>query len=141
MLRTRWLASLTLSVCVLIPAAAFAEARNFKVTTDKTVDASSLESIVRDVIAHAGAKTNDEKAGWKCRYLGWPGHTTIEVFYDGRWHYLDVFLKCYYWSKDKSHIASQEEIANDPSIVLNAPQEGRAARQNLCCGDLPADVV
>src|SRR5262245_55613211 len=35
---------------------------DFKVTTDHTVDASSLESIVRDVFRLSGAKTNDEKA-------------------------------------------------------------------------------
>lgn len=167
---------------------------NFKVTTDRTVDATSLESIVREATALAGARTNDEKAiaiyeylhntifhhayptehapqsvgplkvinaygwaqcggqhtvlkalyetaGWKCRYLGWPGHTTVEVFYDGYWHYFDVFLKVYFWTKDKSHVASQGEIANDPSIVLDAVKDGRAARQHLCCGDLPADVV
>lgn len=177
-----------------LQAQAFAEVHNFKVTTDKTVDATSLESIVRDVWARSGAKTNDEKAiaiyeylhntifhhaypierapqsvgplkainaygwslcggqhtilkalyeaaGWKCRYLGWPGHTTIEVNYDGKWHYFDVFLKCYFWSKDKSHVASQEEIANDPSIVLDAVKDGRAARQHLCCGDTQADVI
>jgi hypothetical protein len=173
---------------------AFADGKGVKVTTDRTVDASSLESIVRDVFARSGAKTDDEKAialyeylhntifhwayateaspqsvgplklinvygwglcggqhtvlkalyetaGWKCRYVGWPGHTTIEVEYGGRWHYLDVFLKCYYWSKDRSHVASEEEIANDPSIVLDAVKEGRAARQNLCCGDEPQGVV
>jgi hypothetical protein len=166
----------------------------FVVTTDRTVDSSSLETIVRDVLRISGARTNDEKAialyeylhqaifhracpvegkpqtvgplkmlnvygwslcgsqhtalkalyetaGWKCRYLGWPGHSTIEVFYDGRWHYLDVFLKCYFWSKDKTHITSQEEIAADPSIVLDAVKEGRAAPQHLCCGDSPEDVV
>jgi hypothetical protein len=166
----------------------------FKVTTDQSIDASSLETIVKEVIERSGAKTNDEKAiaiyeylhnsifhhayatekapqsvgplkvlnaygwglcggqhtvmkalyetaGWECRYVGWPGHTTVEVKYDGKWHYFDVFLKCYYWSKDKSHIASQEEIAADPSIVLDAVKDGRAARQNLCCGDEPAGVV
>jgi hypothetical protein len=173
---------------------ALAEARGFKVTTDKTIDASSLELIVKQVIERSGAKSNDEKAialyeylhaaifhwayptekspqsvgplklinaygwglcggqhtvlkalfetaGWECRYVGWPGHTTVEVKYDGKWHYFDVFLKCYYWSKDKSHVVSQEEIANDPSIVLDAVKDGRAARQNLCCGDSPQDVV
>jgi len=65
-----------------------------------------------------------------------PGNSTIEVFCDDRWHYLDVFLKCYFWTKDKSHLANQEEIAADPSIVLNAVKEGRAARQHLCCGDV-----
>src|SRR5947207_148604 len=44
-------------------------------------------------------------------------------------------------TKDKSHVASQEEIANDPSIVLDAVREGRAARQHLCCGDTQADVI
>jgi hypothetical protein len=82
-----------------------------------------------------------ETAGWKCRYVGWPGHTTIEVFYDGRWHYFDTFLKCYYWSKDKKYVVSQGDIAADPSLVLNAVKEGRAARENLCCGDSPEDVV
>lgn len=177
-----------------LPATAFAEVRGFKITTDRTIDASSLESIVKQVIDRSGAKTNDEKAialyeylhqaifhrqyptepaplsvgplkvvnvygwslcggqhtvlkalfetaGWECRYVGWPGHTTVEVKYDGRWHYFDVFLKCYYWSKDRAHIASQEEIADDPSIVLDAVKEGRAPRHNLCCGDAPADVV
>lgn len=178
-------------VFVLSAAASIrAEVHGFKVTTDRTIDNSSLESIVRDVIARSGAKTNDEKAialyeylhqaifhyaypteqkpqsvgplkvinvygwglcggqhtvlkalfetaGWKCRYVGWsnPGHTTIEVFYDDRWHYFDVFLKCYYWTRDRKHIASQEEIAADPSIVRDAVKEGRAARQQLCCGD------
>ena len=171
-------------------------AGNFKVTTDRSVDASSLETIVQSVIARSGAKTNDEKAvaiyewlhqaifhgayatepepqsvgplkllhvygwglcggehtvlkalfetvGWECRYVGWsdPGHTTIEVKYDGRWHYLDVFLKCYFWSKDRSHIASQEEIAADASIVLDAVKDGRAAREHLCCGDSAEGVV
>ncbi len=171
-----------------------AKVNGFKVTTDQTIDASSLQTIVQQVVARSGAKTNDEKAiaiyeylhhtifhwaypaepapqtvgplkvlnvygwslcggehailkalyeaaGWEGRYVLWPGHETIEVKYDGRWHYFDVFLKCYYWSKDRTHVVSQEEIANDPSIVLNALKEGRAARQNLICGDLAEDVV
>ncbi|MGE3805584.1 MAG: transglutaminase domain-containing protein [Gemmataceae bacterium] len=171
-----------------------AGARDVKVTTDQTIDNSSLEAIVRDVFARSGAKTNDEKAialyeylhqaiflyaypteskpqsvgplkminvygwglcggqhtvlkalfetaGWKCRYVGWDGHTTIEVYYDDRWHYFDVFLKCYYWSKDKSHVVSQDEIAADASIVRDAVKEGRAARQNLCCGDTIDGVI
>jgi hypothetical protein len=175
---------------------ALAEVKGYKITTDKTVDPGSLETIVRQAIERASARTNDEKAialyeylhntifhwaypteaapqsvgplkvinvygwglcggqhtvlkalfesaGWECRYVGWsnPGHTTIEVKYDGKWHYFDVFLKCYYWSKGKGHIVSQEEIAADPSLVLDAVKEGRAARQNLCCGDAPEGVV
>ena len=177
-------------------ASALGAVANFKVTTDQSIDATSLESIVQQVVARAGARSSDEKAiaiyewlhntifhwaypteaapqsvgplkvinvygwglcggqhtvlkalyetaGWPCRYVGWsnPGHTTVEVQYDGRWHYFDVFLKCYFWTKDKSHVASQEEIAADPSIVLDAVKEGRAARQHLCCGDAAEDVV
>ena len=33
-----------------------------RVTTDRCVDTSSLDSIVRDVVRLSGAKTNDEKA-------------------------------------------------------------------------------
>ncbi|HXG61749.1 MAG TPA: hypothetical protein VNO22_10255 [Planctomycetota bacterium] len=168
-----------------------------KVTTDRTVDTSSLESIVRDVVRLADAATNDEKAialhtwlhhtifhapypvetppqsvgplkvikvygwglcggqhtvlkalfetaGWKVRYRGWsnPGHTTIEVFYDGRWHYFDVFLKCYYWTRDRKTIAGQDDIKEDPGIVREAPQEGRVPPDHyLCCGDDPEGVV
>ena len=39
-----------------------AAVENFKVTTSHSVDATSLENIVRDVAAQADAKTNDEKA-------------------------------------------------------------------------------
>ncbi|MCW8132277.1 MAG: hypothetical protein KIS92_18160 [Planctomycetota bacterium] len=182
------------ATALLMHAAAFGAADGFKITTDKTVDSSSLESIVADAVRLAGAKTNDEKAiaiheylhhaifhwayatekapqsvgplklinvygwglcggqhtvlkalfetqGWPCRYVGWPGHTTIEVQYDGKWHYFDTFLKCYYWTKDKSHVAGQEEIAKDPSIVLDAVKDGRASPENLCCGDSPEGVV
>ena len=181
---------------LLAPLPLRAAAENFKVSTDRSVDTTSLESIVRDVTARAGAKTNDEKAialfdwlheaifhhayptekdpqsvgplkvlnvygwglcggqhtvlkalyetaGWECRYVGWsdPGHTTIEVKYDGRWHYLDVFLKCWFWSRDRTHVVSQEEIAADPSLVLDAVTDGRAARSHLCCGDTPEGII
>lgn len=166
-----------------------------RITTDRTVDTSSLESIVKDVIRLADAKTNDEKAiaihtwlhhaifhnaypvekspqsvgplkairvygwglcggqhtvlkalfetaGWKVRYRGWDGHTTIEVFYDERWHYFDVFLKCYYWTKDKKTVAGQDDINADPSIVLDAEKEGRIPKDHyLCCGDDAKGVV
>ena len=92
---------------------------------------------------HTVLKALYETAGWECRYVGWsnPGHTTIEVKYDGKWHYLDVFLKCYFWSKDKGHIVSQEEIAADASLVMDAVKDGRAAPSHLCCGDGPEGII
>jgi len=91
---------------------------------------------------HTVLKSLFETAGWKVRYRGWDGHTTIEVFYDERWHYFDVFLKCYYWTKDKKTIAGQDDINADPSIVLDAEKEGRIPKDHyLCCGDDAKGVV
>lgn len=166
-----------------------------KWTTDRTVDTSSLETIVRDVVRLSGATTNDQKAvalhtwlhhaifhcaypvekapqsvgplkvikvygwglcggqhtvlkalfetaGWTVRYRGWDGHTTVEVFYDDRWHYFDVFLKCYYWTKDRKTVAGQDDINADPSLVLDAVKDGRVPRDHyLCCGDTAEGVV
>jgi len=52
---------------------ALADTKGVKVTTDRTIDASSLESIVKDVYARSGAKTDDEKAIAIYEYL----HRTI----------------------------------------------------------------
>jgi hypothetical protein len=67
-----------------------------------------------------------EAAGYRWRYRGWsnPGHTTVEVFYNGRWHYLDTFLKFYCWMPDPQApdgrtIASQEDIKAQPSLVTD----------------------
>ena len=186
-----------IAALTLLTAARLQAQEDLRVTTDRTVDTRSLESIVADVVRFAGARTNDEKAiaihdwlhhtifhcayptekspqsvgplkvlnvygwglcggqhtvlkslfetaGWKVRYRGWsnPGHTTIEVQYDGRWHYFDTFLKCYFWMKDRKTIAGQDDIVKDPSIVLDALKEGRAPRNHfLCCGDTAEGVV
>ena len=70
-----------------------------------------------------------EAAGYKWRYRGWssPGHTTVEVFYGGRWHYLDTFLKFYVWMPDPQGaggrtIAGQEDIKANPSLVTDGFQ-------------------
>ncbi|MBI1247864.1 hypothetical protein GC197_08435 [bacterium] len=59
--------------------------------------------------------------GWEWRFVGWPGHTTVEVFYDGRWHYLDVFLKFYAWMPDPQN-PSRRTIAGEADLAAN-PQE------------------
>jgi hypothetical protein len=63
-------------------------------------------------------------AGWKWRYVGWsdPGHTTVEAFYGGSWHYLDVFLRFYAWRPDPAAsngrtIASQADLRASPAIL------------------------
>ncbi len=61
-------------------------------------------------------------AGFDWRYLGWPGHTTVECGYDGKWHYFDTFLKCYTWRADADApggrtVASQEDIRKNPDLI------------------------
>jgi hypothetical protein len=65
-----------------------------------------------------------EAAGYPWRYRGWsnPGHTTVEIFFGGRWHYLDTFLKFWVWAPDPAQpgrwtIASQEDIRARPELV------------------------
>lgn len=75
---------------------------------------------------HAEQSALWREMGWKWRFVGWPGHTTVEAFYDGRWHYLDVFLKFYAWMPDPNApggrtIAGQDDLAANPQeLVLDA---------------------
>lgn len=64
--------------------------------------------------------------GWPWRYVGWsnPGHTTVEAFYDGRWHYLDVFLRYYTWmplptAPGGRTIAGEEDIRANPALITD----------------------
>ena len=75
---------------------------------------------------HAVQASLWREMGWKWRFVGWsdPGHTTVEVFYDGRWHYFDVFLKFYAWTPDPKApggrtVASQADIAANPALVTD----------------------
>ena len=72
---------------------------------------------------HAEQSALWRELGWNWRFVGWPGHTTVEAFYDGRWHYLDVFLKFYAWMPDPQHpgrrtIAGQDDLAANPKALL-----------------------
>jgi len=63
-----------------------------------------------------------EAAGFDTRFIGWHGHTTVECRYDGRWHYFDTFLKCYFWRPQADApggrtVASQADVAADAKIV------------------------
>ncbi len=72
---------------------------------------------------HAEQSALWRELGWEWRVVGWPGHTTVEAFYDGRWHYLDVFLKFYAWMPDPNHpgrrtIAGEDDLAANPQELL-----------------------
>jgi len=64
--------------------------------------------------------------GWGWRFVGWDGHTTVEANYDGKWHYLDAFLKFYAWKSDPSApggrtIAGEDELtARSDELIKNA---------------------
>jgi hypothetical protein len=107
--------------------------------------------------------------GWRWRYVGWsnPGHTTVEAEYDGRWHYLDSFLKFYAWmpapgAPGGRTIAGEDDIRAHPELVTDGlvfdrargvyyhtgnrfeNRDGKAnwrAPSFLCCGDEPAGIL
>lgn len=117
---------------------------------------------------HAEQSALWRELGWNWRFVGWPGHTTVEAQYDGRWHYLDVFLKFYAWMPDPGRpggrtIAGQDDLAANPrelvldAFTLDPARKVVYARGNefdlrgdkanwqapafLTCGDALADVV
>jgi len=107
--------------------------------------------------------------GWPWRYVGWsdPGHTTVEVQYDARWHYLDVFLKYYTWMPDANArggrtIAGEDDLKAIPALVTDGLEfdqargvyyhkgdrfenvNGKAnwrAPSFLSCGDTPDGIL
>ncbi|RJS85136.1 hypothetical protein CW706_02155 [Candidatus Bathyarchaeota archaeon] len=49
---------------------------------------------------------------------GYPyGHSTTEVFYDGKWHLLDGDENVFYLLRDNKTVASEEDIVRDPDLV------------------------
>ena len=115
---------------------------------------------------HAVESALWREAGWEHRFVGWNGHTTVEAKYDGRWHYLDVFLKFYAWQPDGQGgrtIASQDELtknaetliknafvldrvrgcvyAKDNPFVINGEHANWRAAAFLACGDTLEDVI
>jgi hypothetical protein len=64
--------------------------------------------------------------GWGWRFVGWNGHTTVEANYDGKWHYLDAFLKFYAWKPDPDAqggrtIAGEDELTSrSEELIANA---------------------
>ena len=76
---------------------------------------------------HATQSALWRELGWNWRFVGWrsPGHTTVEAEYDGKWHYLDVFLKFYAWRPDASApggrtIAGEQDLKKDLPGLVNA---------------------
>ncbi len=117
---------------------------------------------------HAQQSALWRELGWKWRFVGWDGHTTVEAQYDNQWHYLDVFLKFYAWKPDPNApngrtIASQDDLTRDSQTLISDAfvlDKGRGAvyaKDNqfemiggkpnwtatafLTCGDTLKDVI
>jgi hypothetical protein len=70
---------------------------------------------------HAEESALWRQLGWDWRFVMWDGHETVEAKYDGRWHYLDVFLKFYAWMPDGKGgrtIAGEDDLNNNASALL-----------------------
>ncbi|HYF52261.1 MAG TPA: hypothetical protein VEJ63_22830 [Planctomycetota bacterium] len=57
------------------------------------------------------------EAGFPARQFGVPGHSLCEVFYDGRWHILDVDMWTWFRTPE-GHIASAYELATNASQLI-----------------------
>ncbi len=105
--------------------------------------------------------------GWGWRFVGWDGHTTVEAQYDGKWHYLDIFLKFYAWMPDGKGgrtIAGEDDLTsrskelitdaftldksrnvvymnNNPFAMVGASKANWRAPSFLCCGDDLAGTI
>jgi hypothetical protein len=117
---------------------------------------------------HAEQSALWRELGWNWRFVGWPGHTTVEAFYDGRWHYLDVFLKFYAWMPDSTQpggrtIAGEDDLqarskellvdafvldpsrkvlyAKDNQFEMTGTRANWQAPAFLVCGDELRDIV
>ncbi len=62
-------------------------------------------------------------SGLKARVWYLTGHVVPEVYYDGAWHLLDPDHKVYYLKDDNRTIASVEEVATSPTLILRMTDE------------------
>ena len=78
---------------------------------------------------------------WRSSGLGgmaWsvPGHCTAQVEYDGGMHWFDPLIGAYVLRRDGGSVASLADIAEDPTLLTKAAEEGRA-----CAGFVPCGTV
>jgi hypothetical protein len=115
---------------------------------------------------HAESSAIWRELGWKWRFVGWDGHTTVEAGYDDRWHYFDSFLKFYAWMPDGKGgrtIAGEEDLrdnadklvrdafvldtdrrcvyAKDNQFIMNGDHANWRAPDFLTCGDTISGVI
>ena len=66
------------------------------------------------------------------------GHHMMQVKYGDKWHCLDPHMCFYVYDRSTPPvIASLQQLQDDPSLAMDAVQEGRACPGFLLCGDSP----
>jgi len=62
-------------------------------------------------------------AGFRTRIADISGHEGTEVFYDGKWHYLDADIQMFHRLRppEEHVIASREDLYRDPTLVSDQP--------------------
>lgn len=76
---------------------------------------------------------------WRAAGIGgmvWsiPGHCTAQAEYDGGRHWFDPLIGAYVLRRDGGRVASLADIAEDPTLLTGAAEEGRACAAFVPCG-------
>lgn len=64
------------------------------------------------------------RAGLKARGACLVGHCVSEVFFDGRWNFMDGDMQGLYLKRDGLTVASEEDIAKDHDLVKRSHTQG-----------------
>jgi hypothetical protein len=56
-------------------------------------------------------------AGVNAHVLTTPGHGSVCVQWDGKWRWMDAFIGACVWNKDRTTIATLDEILSDTSLI------------------------
>lgn len=60
-------------------------------------------------------------AGLRARTRSMPGHSVPEVWFEGKWNYIDTDMFGYVFLPDGQRIASVDELARDADLFLRQP--------------------
>lgn len=73
-------------------------------------------------------------AGLSAKVWSAPHHSTSQVAYAGQDHWFDLLVGGYVYHRDGETIASLQDIASDPTLLLEATEEGRVPQSFTPCG-------
>jgi hypothetical protein len=76
--------------------------------------------------------------GVKARTAHPKNHVIAEAWYGDAWHMFDCQVGWFAYRKDKSAVASCEEMKKDPSIISDAIKDDRGSQPFFQCSDNPA---